>query len=35
MAFGVLRFRLYPERYEWAFIDINGVVREEGGDACH
>jgi len=35
IAWGVLKLKLYSTRYEWQFIDINGVVRDSGGDDCH
>jgi hypothetical protein len=34
-AWGVLKLTLWPTRYRWQFIDINGVVRDSGGDSCH
>ncbi len=35
IAWGVLKFKLYSNRYEWQFIDIDGVVRDSGSDQCH
>jgi hypothetical protein len=35
IAWGVLKFKLYSKRYEWQFIDIDGVVRDSGSDQCH
>jgi len=32
---GVLKLTLWPARYRWQFININGVVRDSGGDSCH
>jgi len=32
---GVLKLTLWPAHYRWQFININGVVRDSGGDSCH
>jgi hypothetical protein len=31
---GVVRFDLYPDRYEWSFTDITGVKRDRGSQLC-
>jgi hypothetical protein len=25
----------WPDRYKWEFIDLNGVVLDQGSDTCH
>jgi Calcineurin-like phosphoesterase len=34
-VYGVLKLKLFSNRYEWEFIDISGTVRDEGSDTCH
>lgn len=35
-TYGVLKFSLYPGRYEWEFIPIEGgTFRDHGMDTCH
>ena len=34
-TWGVLKLTLWPDRYKWEFIDINGVVLDQGSDICH
>jgi hypothetical protein len=34
VAKGVVRFDLYPDRYQWTFTDIAGVVRDRGTEMC-
>jgi hypothetical protein len=34
VAHGVLKLVLYPDRYEWQFIDVSGVARDAGGEPC-
>ena len=34
-AYGVLKLKLYPKRYEWTFVDTAGVDRDSGGNPCH
>lgn len=34
VAKGVVRFDLYPDRYEWTFTDLAGVVRDSGSQLC-
>ena len=34
-VYGVLKLKLYPKRYEWAYVDTAGVVRDSGGNQCH
>ena len=34
VAHGVVRFDLYPDRYEWTFTDEFGVVSDQGTQAC-
>lgn len=31
---GAMRFDLYPDRYEWVFTDLSGVVRDAGTQLC-
>jgi 3',5'-cyclic AMP phosphodiesterase CpdA len=31
---GIARFDLYPDRYEWTFVDVNGAVRDAGVEAA-
>jgi hypothetical protein len=33
IAHGVVRFDLYPDRYEWTFTDEWGAVRDRGSQA--
>jgi hypothetical protein len=33
--YGVLQLQLYPGRYAWQFISVNGHVRDKGRDVCH
>ena len=33
--YGVLQLQLYPGRYAWQFISVNGHVRDKGKDVCH
>ena len=35
VAYGVLKLRLYPEHYEWRFVDIHGMTLDRGEDVCH
>ena len=32
---GVLRLVLWPDRYEWQFIGVDGAIRDQGTDRCH
>lgn len=32
--YGVVRYDLYPDRYEWKFISQYGVLRHSGVQAC-
>jgi hypothetical protein len=32
---GVLKIDLHPKRYSWQFIDVRGLVRDSGSQACH
>jgi hypothetical protein len=34
VAHGVVRFDLHPDRYEWTFTDVSGVVRDSGTQIC-
>jgi hypothetical protein len=35
-AFGVIRFTLYPDRYEWQFVPVEGEsFSDAGGGVCH
>jgi hypothetical protein len=34
-TWGVLKLTLWPTRYKWQFIDLNGSVRDQGSDRCH
>jgi hypothetical protein len=34
VARGIMRFDLYPDRYEWRFTDVAGAVRDKGVQAC-
>jgi hypothetical protein len=34
-TWGVLKLTLWPTRYKWEFIDVNGVVLDRGSDRCH
>ena len=34
VAHGVVRFDLYPDRYEWIFTDEWGVVSDQGAEPC-
>jgi acid phosphatase type 7 len=34
-TWGVLKLTLWPDRYEWEFIDLNGVVLDQGSDTFH
>ncbi len=31
---GVLRLVLWPDRYEWQFIGVDGAIRDQGTDRC-
>lgn len=31
---GVFKLSLYPDRYEWQFTDLSGVVRDSGKELC-
>jgi hypothetical protein len=33
--YGVLQLQLYPGRYAWQFISVNGHIRDSGRDRCH
>jgi hypothetical protein len=33
--YGVLQLQLYPGRYAWQFISVNGHIRDNGKDNCH
>ena len=33
--YGVLQLQLYPGRYAWQFVSVNGHVRDRGRDICH
>lgn len=33
-TWGVLKLTLWPDRYKWQFIDVTGVVRDQGQDRC-
>jgi hypothetical protein len=33
IAKGIVRFDLYPDRYDWTFTDVSGVVRDQGSQA--
>ena len=33
--YGVLQLQLYPGRYAWQFVSVNGHVRDKGRDVCH
>ena len=34
VAHGVLKFTLHPDRYDWAFVDVKGQVRDRGSQLC-
>jgi alkaline phosphatase len=34
-TWGVLKLTLWPTRYKWQFIDVKGVVLDQGQDGCH
>ena len=34
VEYGVVRYDLYPDRYEWKFINQFGVLRDSGAQAC-
>lgn len=34
-AWGVLKLTLWPNRYQWEFIDVTGGVLDRGRDQCH
>ena len=34
LEYGVVRYDLYPDRYEWKFINQFGVVRDSGVQTC-
>jgi hypothetical protein len=34
-AWGVLKLTLWPNRYRWQFIDVSGLVLDQGSDTCH
>jgi acid phosphatase type 7 len=34
VARGVARFDLYPDRYQWTFTDVAGIVRDSGSQSC-
>jgi len=33
--YGVLQLQLYPGRYAWQFVSVNGHVRDRGKGVCH
>ena len=33
--YGVLQLQLYPGRYAWQFVSVNGHVQDKGRDVCH
>jgi len=34
-VFGVLRMTLQGDGYAWAFVGVNGRVRDHGRHGCH
>jgi hypothetical protein len=34
-TWGILKLTLWPDRYKWEFIDLNGAVLDQGSDTCH
>ena len=34
-AFGVIRFTLRPDTYEWEFIETTGAISDNGSTPCH
>lgn len=34
-TYGVLRLTLHPTGYDWAFLAVDGSVKDSGSDGCH
>jgi hypothetical protein len=34
-TYGVLKLKLWPDRYAWQFIDVAGRVLDSGQEPCH